>query len=174
VPPLAFALSHKKESAVFRTRVILLAACGCLLASRAPAQVQVPLNGGTPIQPVLPSFPVLPGLVGDSNLFLFPTRVGAARRLQTAQLRNDIARLRLNQMQQQEPQDTPEDLIQRLEDAKTLVGRRAATFDDTRGAFPQVQLPRRSTLGARGRKSSRSRGRGPTPPPPKPMKGATR
>ena len=31
----------------------------------------------------------------------------------------------------------------------TLLGRRAATFDDTRGAFPAVELPRRRALGPR-------------------------
>ena len=74
-----------------------------------------------------------------------------AQEFQAAEFRSGIAQLRQNQslLEQQLNSVREEDLDQYLLNNGTLLGRRAATFDDTRGAFPAVELPRRRALGPR-------------------------
>ena len=131
---------------------ILAVACGTALwlpANSAFAQTGYPLPPSG-FQPTPPGPPAL-GISGSGAFFLLGPRYQAQQRAQAAEFRSSIAQLRLAQSQLQQQVGTlrEEDLDQYILNNGTLLGRRAATFDDTRGAFPAVELPRRRALGPR-------------------------
>jgi len=137
---------------VSKAKLVLAVACGAVLWLPAtPAFAQANFF---PTRPnYLPSPPQPPsiGIVGSGAFFLLGPRYQAQQRAQAAEFRSGIAQLRQNQslLEQQLNSMREEDLDQYLLNNGTLLGRRAATFDDTRGAFPAVELPRRRALGAR-------------------------
>jgi hypothetical protein len=136
---------------VSKLKLVLVAACGLALglpSSPAFAQPGFPLRPG--YQPTPPGPPAF-GVTGSGAFFLLGPRYQAEQRAQAAQFRSSISQLQQSQslLQQQLNAVRQEDIDAYLLTNRTLLGRRAATFDDTRGAFPAVELPRQRALGPR-------------------------
>src|SRR5262249_7916339 len=91
------------------------------------------------------------GIIGSGAFFLLGPRYNAQQRAQTEALRTDITRLQQTQtqLQQQLEASREEDLDAYLLSNRTLLGRRAATFDDTRGASRGAARPGRGPGGRR-------------------------
>ena len=135
-----------------KLKLILVAACAAVLWLPArPASAQAAFLPPRPNYQATPPGPPAFGVVGSGAFFLLGPRYQAQQRAQAAEFRSGIAQLRQNQtlLEQQLNSMREEDLDQYLLNNGTLLGRRAATFDDTRGAFPAVELPRRRALGPR-------------------------
>jgi hypothetical protein len=141
-----------KEQHVSKLKLMLVVACGGVLwAAPSPAFAQAQFLPTRPNYLPIPPQPPTIGIVGSGAFFLLGPRYNAQQRAQTAALRTDITRLQQTQaqLQQQLEASREEDLDAYLLNNGTLLGRRPATFDDTRGAFPAVELPRRRALGPR-------------------------
>jgi hypothetical protein len=141
-----------KEQRVSKLKLILVLAGGVVLwAAPSPVLAQAQFLPGRPNYLPIPPQPPTVGIVGSGAFFLLGPRYQAQQRAQAAEFRTNITRLQQTQaqLQQQLEASREEDIDAYLLSNGTLLGRRAATFDDTRGAFPSVELPRRRALGPR-------------------------
>ena len=130
--------------------LVLAVTCGAALGWAGPVSAQVspfPIRPGSTRPPSPPPL----GLTGSGPIFLLGPGDLQQRREQAAQVRSGLATLRqgqveieqrLNQLSEQDP-----DAYLLRND--TLLGRRAATFNDTRGAFPDIDGGRPGALGPR-------------------------
>ncbi len=135
-----------------RLKLVLAVTCGVVLwAAPSPVLAQAQFLPARPNYLPIPPQPPTIGIVGSGAFFLLGPRYQSQQRAQAAEFRTNITRLQQNQaqLQQQLEASREEDLDAYLLSNGTLLGRRAATFDDTRGAFPAVELPRRRALGPR-------------------------
>ena len=134
-----------------KLKLVLAVAYGVALwLPSTPALAQTGFPPRPNYQPTPPGPPAL-GITGSGAFFLLGPRYQSQQRAQAAEFRSSISQLQQSQsaLQQQLNASREEDLDAYLLTNRTLLGRRAATFDDTRGAFPSVELPRRRALGPR-------------------------
>src|SRR5206468_2553874 len=124
--------------------LVLAVACAAALGLPAPASAQ----SGLPARPNyrLGQSPTPPLEIGigftsrSGSLFLLSPRYEAERRSRADEVRAGLGQLQQGQSQieQQLNQLRNEDLDAYLSQNGTLLGRRPATFGDTRGAFPEL------------------------------------